>query len=62
MLKILAWISFGCALLFSALALTAAFAGETIGIPGVPVIYAAVAVAVIGILAAIALVVLGRLD
>ena len=62
MVKILAWTSFGCTVLFAVMAVAAVFAGESLGIPGVPLLYASVAVAVIGVLAAIAAVVLGQFD
>ena len=62
MQKILAWTCLGCALLFAVLSLTAVFAGEASGLGIATLLYVAIAVAVIGMLTAAALVVLGRLD
>ena len=62
MQKILAWTCFGCTVIFAAVSLTAVFAGEASGVGMATLLYVAVALAVIGILTAIALVVVGRVD
>ena len=62
MQKLLAWTCLGCALLFAGVSLTAIFAGESSGVGIASLLNAAIAIAVVGMLMAVALVVLGRLD
>ena len=61
MQKILAWTCLACALVFAAVSLVAVFAGESTGLGIASPLYAAIAVAAVGMLTAVVLVVLGRL-
>jgi len=61
MQKILAWTCLACALVFAAVSLMAVFASESTGLGIVSPLYVAIGVAAVGMLAAVMLVVLGRL-
>lgn len=61
MQKILAWTCLGCALLFAAVSLTAVFAAEATGIGVASLLNVSIALAAIGMLLAMVLVMIGRL-
>ncbi len=61
MQKILAWTCLACAVVFAAVSLTAVFAGESTGLGIATPLYAAIAVAGVGMLLSLVLVVIGRL-
>jgi|688.fasta_scaffold218486_2 hypothetical protein len=61
MQKILAWTCLACAVVFAAVSLTAVFAGDSTGLGIATPLYAAIAVAAVGMLLSLVLVVIGRL-
>lgn len=62
MKKFLAWTCLGCALLCAAVSMTAIFAGEASGLGVTPLLYAAIVIAAIGMLMAVTIVMISRLD